>query len=142
MRPSRDEVLMHTAWTFAARGTCSRATVGAVISREGRILVTGYNGAPAGLDHCDHGDLSLPNGCRTAVHAECNAVAYAARHGVRLSDSELHSTRAPCTACSQIIINAGIKRVVYDEEGRDMDGIRLMLRAGLTVERFSDMISR
>lgn len=53
-RPSRDEVLMHCAYIWASRGTCSRLQVGAVFARDGRILVTGYNGAPAGLPHCDH----------------------------------------------------------------------------------------
>lgn len=145
MRPSRDEVLMATAELVSARSTCSRARVGVVIAREGRQLTSGYNGAPAGLPHCNHecgcgaGAMThhercpAVSPCGIAVHAEANAIAYAARYGMALEGSELFTTLSPCIACSQLIINAGITRVVYAKEYRDRSGLTLLLRAGIVV---------
>lgn len=136
-RPTRDKLLMSTARVWAARGTCSRAKVGVVISRDGRILVQGYNGTPKGLPHCSHvGDEP----CTLAVHAEANAIAYAAKLGVALDGSELHSTRVPCTNCAMLIINAGITRVMYRENHRDMGGLILLRDAFVLVERFDMML--
>lgn len=134
MRPNRDTLLLETAAIWAKRGTCSRARVGCVISRDGRILVQGYNGAPRGLPHCEHvGDEP----CTIATHAEANAIAYAARVGVILSGAEMHSTRVPCTNCAMLIINAGIERVIYLEEHRDMGGLALLRQALIAVDRAS-----
>lgn len=144
---------MQTAHHFALRATCSRAHVGTVLSREGRILSTGYNGAPAGMPHCDHscdcadfltGDRihAHANECRVlqpcdiTVHAEANAVAWAARTGVMTNDSELHTTVSPCLSCAKLLINAGVVRVVYQEQYRDAGGIELLLNAGVLVEDF------
>jgi dCMP deaminase len=159
-RRSRDSVLMDTAHVFASRSTCSRAQVGAVIARNGRIIVTGYNGAPSGLPHCDHtctcpkestvaapwvqrpeGGFHRPEGCpevdpcTTATHAEANAVAFAARFGVATNDADLYVTMAPCLACARIIINAGLVLVRYDAAYRDMSGVELLIQAGITVEK-------
>jgi dCMP deaminase len=155
-RRSRDAVLMDTAHVFASRSTCSRAQVGAVIARNGRIIVTGYNGAPSGLPHCTHICdcdqhpvlLTEPEpvghhpdcaanalGCVTATHAEANAVAFAARHGVATEGAALYVTMAPCAACARIVINAGLIFVRYDATYRDMSGVRLLIEAGITVEK-------
>lgn len=136
-RPTRDHALMATARVWARRSTCSRAQVGCVISVDGRILVQGYNGAPAGMPHCTH-TADAP--CTIAVHAEANAVAFAAKHGVKLSGAELHSTLAPCTNCAMLIINAGIRRVVYRQPHRDMNGITLLREALISVN-YSGMIT-
>lgn len=149
-RLSRDKMLMHIAFTVAQRGTCSRLQVGAVFSRDGRIIVTGYNGAPAGLQHCDHAcncgqvDLSKEVGvgycdrdcnsqqpCIISEHAEQNGIAFAAKHGVALDQSELHVTHAPCLACARSIINAGIRRVSYVHGYRDPAGLELLDQAGV-----------
>lgn len=148
MRPSRDEMLMAIARVASLRSTCSRAHVGAVISREGRPLSLGYNGAPAGMNHCDHScdcgvvelafthnkECNLFQPCLVSVHAEVNAIAFAARHGVAIDQSELHMTVSPCWSCSQNIINAGIIRVVYETEYRITDGLDLLRNAGIAVE--------
>lgn len=139
-RPSRDITLMDTARIFAQRSTCSRAQVGAVFSKAGRILSTGYNGAPAGMAHCDHSQDAQSyylgkDGCHISVHAEANGIAWAARNGVALESSELHTTRVPCRACAQLIINAGVVRVVWYEEHRVMDGLELLMSASLEVLR-------
>lgn len=146
-RPSRDEMLMAIARVAGLRSTCSRAAVGAVISREGRPMSLGYNGAPSGMTHCDHScscsmvtkEQHFPHcnsvqPCMISVHAEVNAIAFAARHGVATDQAELHVTLSPCWSCSQNIINAGIIRVVYDVEYRTTEGIALLQNAGIAVE--------
>ena len=138
MRPPRHQVLMDTAYLWAKRGTCDRAHVGALIHREGRILVQGYNGAPAGIDHCVHIE-NIP--CEIAVHAEANAIAYSAKVGVALQGSEMVTTKIPCLNCAMLVINAGITSIVYSENHRDMRGLELLAKAGLQVVRY-DMIDR
>lgn len=131
-RPSRDQVLMEVANAFASRGTCGRARVGAAIARDGRVLVTGYNGPPAGLPHCDSECLQRhTGGCFLAVHAEANAIAYAARHGIGVEGATLYSTHLPCLSCAQLIINAGISRVLYSTDYRDHSGRLLLEAAGI-----------
>lgn len=137
-RPSRHRVLMDVAHTFSRRSTCSRGQVGVVIANEGRILVTGYNGAPSGMEHCTHpqatvttiGGEEIDKGCTNAVHAEANAIAFAALHGVALAGATMYTTMTPCLPCAQLIINAGIDQVIYSFEYRKLDGIKL-LRKGL-----------
>jgi dCMP deaminase len=135
-RPSRECTLMEVAELYARRSTCSRAHVGAVIAHEGRILSTGYNGSPAGMPHCDHSDGSRDSeGCRTAVHAEANSIAFAAKHGIRILDSELYTTFSPCLACAQLIVNAGIIAVYIRNEYRLKDGEDLLRAAGIDIIR-------
>lgn len=136
MRPSRDELMLRTASLWALRSTCSRAQVGCVIAREARIIVQGYNGAPAGMPHCVH---TKDEPCDIAVHAEANAIAYAARFGVRLDETTLYCTRATCPNCARLIINAGIKRVVYFEDHRDMSGLELLRLGMVSVTRYDMM---
>jgi dCMP deaminase len=151
-RPPRDWVLMKSAQLWMRRSTCSRAQVGAVISREGRILASGYNGAPRGMEHCDHScgcaevepilpnwhysDCTAQRPCDASVHAEVNAIAFATRYGTKIEDAELHTTRIPCRNCAGSLVNAGIKRVVWIEEHRDMTGQILLLDAGIDVVRY------
>lgn len=132
MRSTRDEVLMGTAFAWAQRSTCSRLHVGAVVSRHGRILVQGYNGAPAGLPHCHHSSMN-PEPCTTSVHAELNAIAWAARSGVALEDAEIHCTDSPCVNCAMAVINSGVKRYSFVREYRIPDGVELMRAAGIEV---------
>lgn len=155
-RPSREHALMQTAYTWAARSTCSRLHVGCVIHREGRILVQGYNGAPAGLEHCTHdcecnhdqanelhGQGHMPwcpavAPCLRAVHAEQNAISFAARWGVGLEGAELYCTNQPCLPCAQTIINAGVEKVWFCEPYRLRDGRELLEEAGIEVVEFLD----
>lgn len=130
-RPSLDVTMLRIARALAVRSTCSRANVGAVIVREGRIISTGYNGAPSKLPHCDHTDDLPFNGCRVAVHAEANAIAFAARHGVSTNDAILYTTLTPCLPCAQLIINAGITSVVAGELYRDLEGWELLSKVNV-----------
>lgn len=137
-RPSREITLMGVAELYALRSTCSRAHVGVVIATEGRILSTGYNGSPAGMPHCDHSNDPLDySGCRAAVHAEANAIAFSAKYGLRLSGSELYTTFSPCLACAQLIVNAGIVTVYIKNEYRLKDGEILLESAGIDIMRVS-----
>lgn len=128
-RISRDDMLMGIAEVTARRGTCSRLQVGVVFSRDGRILVNGYNGAPAGLPHCNH--TSLDDRCTNAEHAERNAVAFAAKHGLGLGRAEVHCTHAPCLDCARALINVGIISLTYLHEYRLTEGIDLLRSVGI-----------
>lgn len=133
MRISRDDMLMKIAQVIAKRSTCGRAQVGAVIAQSGRIVSTGYAGAPSGLPHCgsDICDLSQP--CTRTVHAEMGAISYAARSGIKLEGSDLYCTHMPCLDCSKLIVNAGIKRVIYETPYRKIEGVQLLLSVGIEV---------
>lgn len=134
------ETLLEVARVMARRGTCSRAQVGAVFARDGRVLATGYNGAPRGIPHCSHPptevsserDARAPT-CTHAVHAEANAVAFAARHGISLDGSELYATHTPCVTCAQLILNAGVREVFAGARYRDLAGVQLLDRGGIIV---------
>lgn len=131
MRPSNDETLQAVARVFALRGTCSRLQVGAVVSRDTRIVATGWNGAPAGSPHCDHVDPYLVTSCEVAIHAERNALGFAARHGIATAGTHLHVTHAPCRDCASVILACGVARVVYEREYRSLDGVLYLRRYGV-----------
>lgn len=133
MRISRDQMLVEMAQAAAKRGTCSRKQVGVVVARKGRVLVTGYNGTPAGMPHCEH---VMTNGgiCEESVHAEANAIAFAARYGMSLDGAELYTTYSPCLTCAKLIINAGIYRVSMCEAYHDKSGILLLQRANIETQ--------
>ena len=113
---------MQLAQVVAGRSTCLRRQVGAVMVKDRQILSTGYNGSPSGLIHCDEigclrQSLNVRSGermeiCR-AVHAEQNALIQAAKHGVAIAGADLYSTHQPCVQCTKMLINVGIRRVVY-----------------------------
>ena len=131
-RPTREETLMEMARAAAKRSTCSRRNVGAVIARDFRPISTGYNGAPSGMPHCNHrlDELALA-GCQVVVHAEANAVAFAARYGVSTQGASLFVTLSPCETCAKLVINAGLKEVFYAETYRDQTGLDLLANAGV-----------
>ena len=124
-RPSWDQYFMLITRQVADRSTCNRAKVGAVIVRDKNILATGYNGAPAGLPHCtDVGCLvyesRTPSGeieenCFRTIHAEINAIAQAAKNGSSIRDADIYITHTPCIHCFKVLINTGIKRVLFEK---------------------------
>lgn len=139
-RIPRNRLFMEAARLFSARGTCERAVVGAVIVKDGRIISTGYNGAPAGLDHCtDVGcDTAVDGSCQRAIHAETNAIAFSAKEGISTKDTTMYSTVAPCKNCAMLIVNAGIKKVVYQIPYKNTTGLVLLKKAGVETELYSD----
>ncbi len=121
-RPSWDEYFMHLAFEVSKRSTCLRRAVGAVIVKDRRILATGYNGVPTGLQHCEETgclreQLGVPSGQRHEIcrglHAEQNAIIQAARYGTNIEGSSIYITTEPCAVCAKMLINAGIKEIVY-----------------------------
>lgn len=154
---------MSSARLWAKRSTCTRAMNGASVVRDGRILMSGYNGAPAGLPHCNHEctceadpvdpyadeELSIdPNtlhvttcpansytGCKTAIHAEQNALNACARYGVATDGAELYCTMTPCLSCAMSIISAGITRVTYEHAYRLTEGLDLLTGARIDITK-------
>lgn len=102
------------AQTVSERSTCPRAQVGAVVVSLNKILGTGYNGAPAGMPHCDEVGCAIASGhCERCIHAEVNAVIQALTKG-SVEGAVIYCTHMPCIRCSQILINVGIGHVVYE----------------------------
>lgn len=131
IRWTRDETLLAMADMTAKRSTCLRLQVGAVIALDGRILSTGYNGAPSKMEHCKPASCGPTKPCNRTIHAEANAIAFAARHGVALSGSIMYCTDSPCLECAKLIINAGIERVIYSRRYRDNAPLDYLLKAGV-----------
>lgn len=143
-RPSWSEYFMAITRMVAKRSTCLRRQVGAVLVKDKRMLATGYNGAPASLRHCEEAgclrqDGFVPSGerhelCR-GLHAEQNAIIQAAYHGISISGSTLYCTNKPCVICSKMIINAGIKKIIYEEGYNDALADQMLTEAGIDKER-------
>ena len=113
-RPDWDHYFMSMAEVAASRATCPRAKVGAALVKDHRILVTGYNGAIHGSDHCtDVGCHIVDNHCLRAVHAEMNAIVNCARQGEDIDGSSLYVTHFPCIRCMPLVLQAGIKKIYY-----------------------------
>ncbi|MHB1323739.1 MAG: deoxycytidylate deaminase [Coriobacteriia bacterium] len=144
-RPSWDEYFMAITGQVAERATCTRRHIGAIMVKDKRILATGYNGTPAGLAHCDEvGCLreqrGIPSGtqhelCR-GIHAEQNAVIQAARHGIAIDGATVYCTHQPCVLCAKILINAGVKEVVYREAYPDPLAAEMLSEAGIIPRQF------
>jgi dCMP deaminase len=121
-RPSYDEYFMEMAHVVSKRSTCLRRKVGAILVKDKHILSTGYNGAPKGMKHClDVGCLrkqqNVPSGQRHEIcrglHAEQNAIIQAAVFGVSIIDSILYCTNTPCVVCAKMLINSGVKEIIF-----------------------------
>lgn len=111
---------MNIAEQVATRSTCDRKHIGAVIVRDKTILSTGYNGSIRGAPHCDDAGHDMENGhCVRTVHAESNAVAQAAKHGIGIDRAEIYVTASPCLTCFKLLANSGIKVIYYKEFYRD-----------------------
>ena len=130
-----------------ARGTCPRRLVGAVIVKDKRVLTTGYNGAPRNFPHpidqgCLRDELSIPRGMVADIcpclHAEQNAIIQAATTGVSIEGSDLYCTTQPCTQCSRMIANSGIRRVIFEHEYADPLSIGLLTTAGVELWQWDD----
>ena len=148
-RPSWDEYFLNIVKIVGTRGTCDRGKAGCVIIRDRRILSTGYVGSPAGTAHCDdvghemhtviQEDGTKSRHCIRTTHAEQNAIANAARFGIKLEGATLYCHMTPCYTCAKMIINAGMKRVVcnldYHAGGRSKE---IFKEAGVKYELIND----
>ena len=127
-RPDWNEYFMEMAELAAKRASCLRRKVGAVLVKNKKVLATGYNGAPKDIEHCEitgclREEMEVPSGerheiCR-GVHAEQNLVAQAAFHGVKTEGSTVYCTHQPCIICTKILINAGVKKIYYQNAYSD-----------------------
>lgn len=144
-RPDWSEYFMSIAELVAKRSTCLRRQVGAVIVKDKRVLATGYNGVPKGIAHCvDVGclrkKLNVPSGerhelCR-GLHAEQNAIIQAALHGASIEGAEAYTTLSPCVVCAKMLINAGIKKVVFKGAYPDELSRQMLAEAGMEVVEY------
>ena len=116
---------------WAENSYCKRRQVGAIIVKDKMIISDGYNGTPSGFENICEDDSGLTK--PYVLHAEANAITKIARSGNNSDGATLYVTAAPCIECAKLIIQAGIKRVVYSEEYRLKDGIELLQRAGIEV---------
>ena len=140
-RPGWDEYFMKIAQVVALRSNCSRRHVAAVIVKDHRIISTGYNGTPRGIKNCADGGCprcssNAPSGTSLdeclCCHGEENAIVQAAYHGISVKDATLYTTFSPCLLCAKMIINAGIKEVVYGERySIDTTARRILNEAGV-----------
>lgn len=128
-KPSFNDIYMDLAAKLALRSHCVKAQVGAVLTKDTRIISLGYNGPPAGTHNCD---LEWPEvgcardskgSCSLALHAEQNAILYAAKNNVSMADATLYVTLSPCISCARVIYTTGIKKVYFKDSYAKFKGI-------------------
>ncbi|RDI92880.1 deoxycytidylate deaminase [Thermosipho africanus Ob7] len=148
-RESWDSYFLKIAEIIATRSTCFHRKVGAVIVKDKRILATGYNQPPSGFPHCDdigciRDDLNIKSGENQevcyALHAEQNALMQAAKFGISTDGATIYVTHKPCSVCARLIINAGIKRVVYLNDYPDSLTDFLFKTSKISVEKHGGVI--
>ncbi len=127
-----DSSYMEMARVWSRNSYCKRRQVGALIVKDRMIISDGYNGTPSGFENiCEENGVTKPY----VLHAEANAITKVAKSGNSSEGSTLYVTDSPCVECAKLIIQSGIKRVVYGDEYRLTDGVDLLRRAGITVEK-------
>lgn len=144
-RPSWDEYFMEITQLVSRRSTCLRRKVGALIVKDKRILATGYNGPPSKIVHCEEvgclrDELNIPSGermelCR-GLHAEQNAIIQASLLGVRIKDAMLYCTHQPCHLCAKMLVNAGVKRIIFAGEYPDELAQKMLKEAKVELVRW------
>ncbi len=148
-RPDFDDIYMELAVNLAKRSHCIKKHVGAVLTKDTRIISIGYNGPPAGTHNCD---VEFPSegcardskgSCSLALHAEQNAILYAVKNNTSVEGSTLYVTLSPCLACARIIFSMGISKVVYLFSYAEYkgiisgEGIDFLAKFGVKVQRYS-----
>lgn len=128
-KPSYDEIYMELAEKLALRSHCVKAQVGAVLTKDTRIVSLGYNGPPAGTHNCDEEwpgtgcPRDSKGSCSLALHAEQNAILYAAKNNVSMEGTTLYVTLSPCIACARVIFTTGIRKVFYKHSYASFKGL-------------------
>ncbi len=144
MRPGWDEYFMRMAVLASSRSTCVRRRVGAVVVKERMVLSTGYNDTPRGLPNCGEGGCDRCASTAASgqaldtclcLHAEQNAIIQAAYHGVAIAGATLYTTHQPCLTCAKMIVNVGIRRIVFAGDYPDPLARRLLEQAGVALDR-------
>lgn len=150
MKPSYEEIYMELAEKLALRSHCVKAQVGAVLTKDTRIVSLGYNGPPAGTHNCDveWPETGCPRdskgSCSLALHAEQNAILYAVKNNTSIEGSVLYVTLSPCIACARVIFTMGIKTVYYKNSYAEYknipidEGVEFLRKFGVEVIRYKD----
>ena len=126
---------LRMAQIWSENSYCKRRQVGALVVKDKMIISDGYNGTPSGFENvCEENDVTKPY----VLHAEANAITKLARSSNNSDGATLYVTASPCMECSKLIIQAGIRRVVYGENYRIEDGIKLLERAGVEVVHYEE----
>jgi dCMP deaminase len=148
VKPGFNDIYMNLAVDLAARSHCVRAQVGAVLTKDTRIISIGYNGPPSGTHNCDEEwpdqgcERDSRGSCSLALHAEENAILYASRNGSRIEGATLYTTLSPCIACARLILSSGIKVVYFKDsyaayKGLTSDeGVDFLKRFGVEVNKY------
>ena len=152
MKPTFDSIYMELAEKLSLRSHCTRAQVGAVLTKDTRIISIGYNGPPQGTHNCDedfHEEGGCPRdskgSCSLALHAEQNAILYASKNGASIEGSTIYVTLSPCISCARIIYSMKIKRVIYLNsyaayKGLTSDeGVDFLRKFGVDVVAYKDI---
>lgn len=128
-----DRSYLEMARVWARNSYCTRRQVGALIVKDRMIISDGYNGTPSGFENVceDENGVTKPY----VLHAEANAITKVAKSGNSSLGATMYVTASPCIECAKLIIQAGIRRVVYSEDYRSSDGLDLLRRAGIEVEK-------
>lgn len=130
-----DRYFMDIAYRSAEMSYAKRLRVGAVITRDNRIISTGFNGTPPGHDNCC--ELETENGVlvskKSTIHAEESAISFAARTGISTENATIYCTHSPCFFCARLIVNAGIRSVIYSEKYRDDEGVQFLKDSSVRV---------
>ncbi|MBB5636275.1 dCMP deaminase [Pedobacter cryoconitis] len=148
VKPGFNDIYMNLAVDLAARSHCVRAQVGAVLTKDTRIISIGYNGPPSGTHNCDEEwpgqgcEKDSRGSCSLALHAEENAILYASRNGSKIEGATLYTTLSPCIACARLILSSGIKVVYFKDsyaayKGLSSDeGVDFLKRFGVEVNKY------
>ncbi|MFY0598589.1 MAG: dCMP deaminase family protein [Cyclobacteriaceae bacterium] len=151
-RPEFEDIYMDLAVNLAKRSHCIKRHVGAVLTKDTRIISIGYNGPPAGTHNCDQEfpDGGCPRdskgGCSLAIHAEQNAILYAVKNKTEIEGATLYVTLSPCLACSRIIYSVGIKEVIFLKSYAEYkgiandEGVDFLRKFGVKVEKYHGQI--
>ena len=133
-----DETMLATAKLFGELSYCTKAKVGAIIAKDGRILATGYNGTVSGHDNCC--EIEIDGVLKTSpftVHAEQNVISYCSKNGISTDGATMYITLSPCQLCAKLIVQAGIKRVVFLDLYKDTSGLKFLKDCNIEILKWS-----
>lgn len=132
-----DRAYLRLAASWAKLSYCNRKRVGAIIVKDAIIISDGYNGTPAGFDNCCENENGETHWY--VIHAEANAILKVAKSTNNCKDATLYLTHSPCKDCSKLVLQSGIKRLIYQEAYKDASGIDFLKSAGLIVEQIQNI---
>lgn len=137
---NREQFFMLSAIMNSMRADCMRGKVGSVLIKGNRIVASAYNGALPGKESCYDKICDINQSCTKTIHSEANLISFCAKEGITTEDCSLYITLSPCPTCSKLIIQSGIKEVVYLKEYRDNSGVILLKENGIKINQYDESI--